>query len=111
MMLKNNNYMLIGVRDLKTVEDWFYYVWIFLFLPIVSMLVFSVPTYFTFKVKSMVLYILMIGVILVAEYFLYTFLASQANLINGVFNGIISIVFFYLFFFRYIGIQLKQSIE
>src|SRR5689334_3137537 len=88
MMIKNNNYALIRISELKTVEDWFYYLWIFLFLPVVSMSIFSVPLYFSFKVKSSVYFTIAIIGVLVGEFFIYTWLASQANLMNGIYNGI-----------------------
>lgn len=102
MMIKNNNYALIRISELKTGEDWFYYLWMFLFLPLVAMLIFSVPLYLSFKAKSSVYFTVAVIAVFVAEFFIYTWLASQANLMNGIYNGIISVVFLMLFFYRYI---------
>lgn len=41
--------------------------------------------------------------ILIAEYFVYTYLASQSNWYNGMFNAIISLVSFPLVFWKEIG--------
>ena len=102
LMFKNNNYTLIGFGELETGADWFYYLWIFLFLPVVCMLIFSAPMYFSFKVKNLIYFVLIIVAILIVEYLFYTWSASQANLMNGVYNGIISISFLLLFFFKHI---------
>ncbi len=109
MMFKSNNYFLIKVNDIKNGSDLFYYLWLFLFLPVVSMIILSAPLYFSFKVKGLIYFLLIISVVLVAEYLIYTWSASQANLMNGVYNGIISILFLLLFFHRHIVGLYQQS--
>ena len=109
MMFKNSNYALLKMNGIKNKDDLFYYLWLFLFLPVVSILIFSVPMYFSFKVKSSIYFTLIVSAILVIEYFLYTSLASQSNLMNGVYNGIISILFLVLFFYKYIIKFYKQT--
>lgn len=101
-MFKNGNYGLLKVNEIKNGEDLFYYLWLFLFLPIVCMVIFSTPVYFLFQVKRPIYFTLIIIAVLVAEYLFYTWSASQADLMNGVFNGLISVVFLLLFFYRYI---------
>jgi len=102
LMFKNNNYMLIRIDELKTGGDWFYYLWIFLYLPIVSTILFSVPIYFSFKLKKILLFTLLLGAVFVAEYFLYTYLASTTDRMNGIYLEIIGILIFLLFFYRHI---------
>lgn len=97
MMFKNNDFYLLEVNNIENGEDLFYYLWIFLFLPVVCMVVFSAPLYFSFKVGNAIYFLLTIGVYLVVEYFIYTYLASQADLVNGLFNGLISVMFFFYF--------------
>lgn len=112
MMFKNNNFAFMKVNEIKTGEDLFYYLWLFLFLPVVSMLIFTAPVYFSFKVKSVVYFALIIAAVLIVEYFVYTYLASPSDFINGVYNGIISMLFLLLFFFRHISaIYQQQSIQ
>jgi len=111
MMSKTKNYALIALGDLKTGEDWFYYLLIFLFLPVVCMLVFSAPMYFAFKSKSMFYFSTIIVVILIVEYLFYTWSASQTDLMNGVYNVIISILFLLLFFFRNINSLHTQNTQ
>lgn len=109
MMFKNDNYALLKVNSIRNKEDLFYYLWLFLFLPVVCMLIFSIPMYYSFRAKSAMYFTFIICAILVVEYFIYTWLASQANLMNGIYNGIISIIFLTLFFYRYISKFYRQS--
>lgn len=108
-MFKNDNYTLLGFSDLKTGEDWFYYLWLFLFLPIVSFIIFTLPMYFSFKAKNGVYFTIIIAVILIVEYILYTGLASQSDLTNGIYNGVISLLLFLLFFFKQISTIYKRQ--
>ena len=108
MMFKNNNFYFIN-PDIRSGADLFYYLWVFLFLPVLCMFIFSVPLYFAFKRKNVIYFILITSAFLVIEYFLYTYLASQMNLVNGIYNGIISLVLLLLFFFRSIGGVFHQS--
>ncbi len=110
LMFKNNDYSLIQIGSLKNSQDVFYYLWIFLFLPIVSIILFSAPIYFAFKVKSWIYFTILTSVVLIAEYFLYTYFASQADLTNGVYNGIISLLLLFLFFFKHISLIFTQRI-
>lgn len=109
MMFKNNNFAFLKVNEIKTGEDLFYYLWLFLFLPVVSMLIFTAPVYFSFKVKSLVYFALVIAAVLIVEYFVYTYLASTSDFMNGVYNGIISVLFLLLFFFRHISVIYQQQ--
>lgn len=108
LMLKNENYTLIRINDLKTSDDWFYYLWIFLFMPCLVSIFFSAPIYFSFRIKKFPIFVFLIGVIFLAEYFLYTYFASQTDLINGVYNGVISVLLFVLFFYKHIALLFKQ---
>jgi len=109
LMFKNNNYALLKVNEIKNGGDLFYYLWLFLFLPTICMIVFSAPIYFSFRVKSQIYFTLIIAAVLIAEYFIYTWSASQANMMIGVYNGIISLLFLLMFFFRYISILCRQN--
>ena len=100
MMFKNENYTLVALGNLETFQDVFYYSFIFLSLPVINSFVLSLPLYYTFKIKNTLYFSLAILSILTIEYLIYTYLASQTNLWNGVYNGIISLLFLSLFFFR-----------
>lgn len=100
MMFKNDNYALVSIGQLDGFQDIFYYLFIFLSLPIINIIVLSLPIYYSFKVKNIYYFSIAILLILVVEYSLYTYLASQANLLNGVYNGILSLLFLFIFFSR-----------
>jgi len=109
LMFKNDNYALIRLNDLKTPVDWVYYLWIFLSLPVIAIIFFSAPIYYSFKIKNIFFFAGAISAVLVAEYFLYTYLASQSDWMNGVYNGIISILLFLLFFYRHIVVIINRQ--
>jgi hypothetical protein len=108
-MFRNNDFTLIQVSDLKNGDDWFLYLWMFLFLPVLCSILFTAPIYYILKVESIVFFILLIGLVFIAEYFLYTYFASQLDLMNGVYNGIISLFFLLIFFFKHISFMLKPT--
>lgn len=87
-----------------------YCIYISLFA-LVFMILFSAPMYFSFKVKNIFGVILLMGVIFVAEYFTYTELASESNPMNGIDNGVIGLLVFVLFFFKYFIVHIKCSLE
>ena len=103
MMFKNSNYALIEIGDLNSFENVFYYLWIFLFFPIVCFALFSVPIYYSFSKRNLNIFILISVGVLIAEYIVYTFLASTTNLFNGMFNAIISLLCFPIIFWKEIG--------
>lgn len=98
LMIKNDNYSLLYLSEIENGEDLFYYVWLILFLPLVNMALFGIPLFFSLKVSNLAHFLFLIGGILLAEYFVYTFLASTTDLMNGVYNVGISIIFLFLFF-------------
>jgi hypothetical protein len=102
-MFKNSNYALIEIGNLNSFGDVFYYLWIFLFLPFVCFVLFSAPIYYSFSKRNLNIFMLVSAGMLIAEYIVYIYLASQSNWYNGMFNAIISIVFFPLVFWKEIG--------
>jgi len=100
MMFKNKDYTLIDITSLKSGQDIFMYLWLFLFLPVVMIILFSVPIYFALKLGRLIILILILTGFLIAEYFVYTYFASQTNSMNGIYNGIISLILFLIFFFK-----------
>jgi hypothetical protein len=98
MMFKNKNYNLVRIDNLKSVENWFYYLFQILSLPVMMIILFSAPIYFSFRIKNAVIFGIINILILFAEYLLYTYSESQLDLFNGVYNAIMSLMIFYLFF-------------
>jgi len=99
MMFRNNNFYLVdpGIRD---VADLFYYLWIFLSLPVFISVLFSFPIYYSFRMKKTIYFVLINILVLIAEYFIYTCFASQLNSWNGIYNTIIGIVLLGIFFYK-----------
>ena len=107
LMFKNNYYALVMIYEIKNGEDLFYYLWLILFFPISFMMLFIIPLIYTFKIKNIFLFLLLIVIFLIFEYIIYTKLASTTDLMNGVYNGIISVIFLFLFFYKHIRKQFQ----
>jgi hypothetical protein len=78
-MFKNGNFALLEPENLKVGHSLRYFLFVMLPLPVLSMILFSAPIYFTFRVRNAVYFILLLSAVFTAEYFLYTYLASPAN--------------------------------
>ena len=112
MMFKNSNYALIEIGDLNSFGDVFYYLWIFLFLPIVCFVIFFAPIYYSFSKRNLNVFLLINIGVLLAEYIIYTYFASQLNLFNGMFNAIISLLCFPLIFWKEIReLSVEKRVE
>ncbi len=109
MMFKNNDFSLIQLNRLRNSGDLFYYCWTFLFYPILCIVLFSLPIYYAIKSKKIIYFIPLLSLVLVTEYTIYTYLDSQLDLMNGVYNGGISLVVFILVFYKQIRLILNQS--
>jgi len=107
-MIRNGDYTLINLNRSKNFDNWFYYLWMFLSLPVIVSILFSAVIFYSFKIKSSLVFGLVICSIFIAEYFLYTYLASQADLMNGFYNAIISLIIYLLFFFKKIALKFNH---
>jgi hypothetical protein len=101
MMFINDNFYFVA-PGIRNGADLIYYLLLFLFLPIVCMILFSAPLYFSLKQKKPSSFVLIVMGFLIAEYFVYTYYASQTNFVNGIYNGILSVLFLLLCFYRQI---------
>jgi hypothetical protein len=108
LMIRNGDYTLINLNRSKNFDNWFYYLWMFLSLPVIVSILFSAVIFYSFKIKSSLVFGLVICSIFIAEYFLYTYLASQADLMNGFYNAIISLIIYLLFFFKKIALKFNH---
>jgi len=107
LMIKNENTYFLKIGNIKNGVDLFYYLWLLLSLPLISFLILFVPICFTLKVNRRGVFLFLILLILVAEYLVYTYLASSSNLMNGVINGVVSIIFLLVFFYKDISKKFK----
>jgi hypothetical protein len=96
LAVKNNDYYFFTLSNMK--DTWYW--WIFLSLPVVMATLFGLPIYFTLRVRSSSVFLVSLSLIFAAEYLLYTYLASQTDLMNGVYNTIIGLTVFIIYFFK-----------
>jgi hypothetical protein len=89
-------------RDLAA--NSFYYVVYVLIHMVIFSLPLSVFMYFSFKMRNFIVFILLIILLITLEYFYYVYLTSQKHIdTDGIWNGVLSVIFLMLFFYRYIG--------
>lgn len=104
-MFATNNFKMLQISNIKDASDLFYYLWIILFIPIVNMVLFSGPLFLSFRVKHRIYFFVLLGLIIMAEYFVYVYFTSQKHIdIRGVYIELISLAVFYLCFFRTINL-------
>lgn len=99
-MFRNNDYTLIQINSLRNGEDVFFYLWIFMFLPVLCSIIFTAPLYYAFKLNNKWYFIISVLGVIMVEYLLYTYTASQTDLTNGIYNGLISLLLLTLLFFK-----------
>ena len=104
LAIKNDNFFFFQVSNMSSFMYW----WMFLFLPAVTFIIFSVPIYLLFRIRHSTAFISLLITLLVMEYFLYTYLASQADLMNGLWNEVISAVVFLVVFFKEVSHVLNK---
>jgi len=63
LMVRSNNFSILNISRLENADDWTYYLMYLLFLPAVSIVLFSAPIYFSLRLKTMPYFIILIGVI------------------------------------------------
>jgi len=68
MMFKNDIYTLIEINEIHNGQDLFYYLWLFGTSPTAYALLFSVPIYYSFRIKKSIFFLLIIPVIFIVEY-------------------------------------------
>ena len=109
LMFKYNDFAFVEIAYLRNAEDVFYYLWIFLFLPVLSAAIFSAPIFVAFKLTNRIIFILIMVAVFVTEYFLYTYFASQADSSNGYYNVGIGLCLFVVLFLKSIIKLFKQQ--
>jgi hypothetical protein len=111
IMVINNEFKLLPVSNIRNGQDLFYYLWIVLFFPIVDMILFATPIYFSFRANKSLNFIISIIAILLFEYFIYAYFTSQ-KLFNreAFFKVIVSIIVLLVFFYKNIDLKFKLNI-
>ena len=91
------------INNFGTMEDFIFALFVFLPLPLISIIIFAIPLYYSFKIKSLLIFFLIFFLYIIIEYFIYTYLTSQQHIDkNGLYNALISIIVFGLMFFKQI---------
>lgn len=111
LMFKNQNYALLDFKSIRNIDDVSYYLYLILFLPTLYIIVFLIPLRAAFKAKRVGVFILLLLTVFVVEYFGYTYLASQLDFTNGLYNMAIGLLLLLLFFLKSIGSIFRQNIQ
>jgi hypothetical protein len=100
-MIKNADYRIIEIENIKNGGSLTYIFYAMLPLPIVSAVLFSFPLYFLFKIKNTIFFISLLFAIFVADSILYIYSTSEnLNDFNGIISIAVSCCLFILFFIR-----------
>lgn len=101
LMIKHKDFKLLEWDNIVDGHSLVYFILVMMPLCISSMVLFSVPTYYSFKVHKPVYLMLTITAVFMAEYFLYVYFTSQKNPdSNGIYNIIVSGTCFTVLFYR-----------
>ncbi|WP_157761469.1 hypothetical protein [Chryseobacterium camelliae] len=101
LMIANSSYGVLNFSNIRSGEDLFYFLWIMLFFPVLDVIIFSAPLYYSFKIENKYLFFIIIFGILSIEYFLYAYFTSQKTLsLDGLVKAIISFAVLTIFFYK-----------
>ena len=106
LMLLNNDFTLLNISNIKTGEGLFIYLWMVLFFPIIEMIFFSIPIYNAFKVNNFIIFLLIITITMLIEYFLYVYFTTQ-HLFDrdAMIKTCISLLLLVIFFYKRIPLK------
>lgn len=111
MMFKNNDFKIFEIDNLRQGHTLTYFIFIMLPLPIVSMILFSIPLFFLLKLRNIIYIVVSLFIFLLADYFVYVILTSRNFIdLNGFYSGVISLLFFFLFFYKYFKTTIREGL-
>jgi hypothetical protein len=96
IMFQTQNFTLLIPR-IRNGQDLFYYLWVFLSIPVAVMLIFSIPLLYALSSINKILTFSLLTFFIIGEFFLYSYLSS-APLMTAFVNSLFSILFLFLFF-------------
>jgi hypothetical protein len=108
--LNNRFYNLViksSINQSEIVKNSIYYVVYVLFFIAFLIMIIIMPMFFVFWIPQRWIFSVALVAIFIFEYFLYTYLSSTADPYNGIYNVLIGLVFFCLFFGSYIFKKFK----
>jgi hypothetical protein len=100
LMVIKNNYKLLQINNIRSFEDLLYYLIIVLFFPVIGVVLFSFPIFFSFKSKKTIYFLIKIIMIFSVEYFISIYFTSQKIydrniLLMTIFGFLFLLLFFY----------------
>lgn len=108
LMLVNNDFtMLKGIFHIKSGKDLFYYLWIVLVFPILDVIIFSLPIYYSLK-KSKI-WLSLIFICFMIEYTLYVYSKKEILNTDAIANFLISFIVLLIFFYKPIWKKITVS--
>jgi hypothetical protein len=75
LMFINKEFQLLEFNNIKNGQDLFFFLWIVLFFPILDIILFAIPLYFSLKAKTLI-FVISIIIILLIEYLIYAYFTS-----------------------------------
>lgn len=100
-MIKDNSFKLLQFNNIKNGQDLFYYLWILLFFPVIDIILFSAPLYFSLKSKNKFIFLINLILIFSIEYLMNVYFTSQKIFDKDVLlKVLIGIIIFILFFYK-----------
>ncbi len=107
-MIKNQDFYVVqpGIRN---GSDLMYYLWIFLSLPAISIVLFTIPIHYLFKHNNLKGFPILLSVVFILEYFVYSFLASESDWRNGIYNLGIGLIVFVVVYYKYLRLRLFKN--
>ncbi len=111
MMIKNNRLNILNANNFKSIEDIIYYILIFLPLPLISIILSSVPIYLTFKKGNVITFFMTFSIVFLIEYSIYTYLASEADPLNGIYYILIGFLLLLILFYKSIKLIFTKRVR
>jgi hypothetical protein len=108
LMLLNQNYSFIRIDQLRTGQDVFYYLFLFLFLPVVMTVLLILPVYLSFKIKNIFGFSTVFLIVLALECVIYTWSTSQRITLYSFYNLMVSLIVFCVFFYKAIILKMAK---
>jgi len=112
----DNRYKNIVINNSKYADDIvinsIYYIVEVLFAVLLYIVIFFLPLYLLLKIKNILFLLLAFLLLIIIEYFVYEATSSYIHMdIDGIINEIISFIFFFVFFGKFIVLLAKGEIN
>jgi hypothetical protein len=100
LMFINKEFQLLEFNNIKNGQDLFFFLWIVLFFPILDIILFAIPLYFSLKAKTLI-FVISIIIILLIEYLIYAYFTSQKLFaLDSLLKVIVNILLLFIFFYK-----------